>query len=96
MRRDPSDGWRGWKSATAALETFRVDFERETEEKFFLIADERDRASEISFYLHRLGGMPGHHEVGGGVRAVLKMQSAHPRRTASPDLEPRVGTADGG
>jgi hypothetical protein len=51
-RRDPSDGWRGWKSATVALETFRVEFERETEEKFFLIADERDRASEISFYLH--------------------------------------------
>ncbi|MGB9156097.1 MAG: hypothetical protein WCB20_06365, partial [Chthoniobacterales bacterium] len=61
MRRDPSDGWRGWKSATVALETFRVDFERETEEKFFLIADERDRASEISFYLHekRREG-PGH------------------------------------
>jgi hypothetical protein len=60
-RRDPSDGWRGWKSATGALETFRVDFERQTEEKFFLIADERDRASEISFYLHekRREG-PGH------------------------------------
>jgi hypothetical protein len=60
-RRDPSDGWRGWKSATGALETFRVKFEREAEEKFFLIADERDRASEISFYLHdkRRQG-PGH------------------------------------
>lgn len=51
-RRDPSDGWRGWKSATLALENFRIEFERETEEKFFLIAGERDIASEISFYLH--------------------------------------------
>ena len=60
-RRDPSDGWRGWRSATLGLENFRVDFERETQEKFFLIADERDRASEIAFYLHekRREG-PGH------------------------------------
>ena len=43
-RRDPSDGMRGWKSATLALENFRIQFERETQEKFFLIADERDRA----------------------------------------------------
>jgi 4-amino-4-deoxy-L-arabinose transferase-like glycosyltransferase len=51
-RRDPADRMRGWRSATLALENFRHDFERETGEKFFLIADERDRASEIAFYLY--------------------------------------------
>jgi Dolichyl-phosphate-mannose-protein mannosyltransferase len=51
-RRDPSDGMRGWKSATNALETLRDEVEAQTGEKFFLIADSRDRASEISFYLH--------------------------------------------
>src|SRR5438094_8479922 len=61
-RRDPSDGMRGWKSATLALENFRIGFERETQEKFFLIADERDRASEIAFYLHdKRSEGPGHH-----------------------------------
>jgi len=60
-RRDPSDGMRGWKSATLALENFRIGFERETQEKFFLIADERDRASEIAFYLHdKRSEGPGH------------------------------------
>jgi hypothetical protein len=60
-RRDPSDGMRGWKSATLALENFRIQFERETQEKFFLIADERDRASEIAFYLHdKRSEGPGH------------------------------------
>jgi Dolichyl-phosphate-mannose-protein mannosyltransferase len=60
-RRDPSDGWRGWKSATLGLEDFRVEFERETQEKFFLIADGRDTASEISFYLHdKRSEVPGH------------------------------------
>jgi len=52
---------RGWKSATLALETFRIQFERETQEKFYLIADERDRASEIAFYLHdKRSEGPGH------------------------------------
>ncbi len=60
-RRDPSDGWRGWKSATLALENFRLEFERETQEKFFLIADGRDTASEISFYLlDKRGAVAGH------------------------------------
>jgi hypothetical protein len=60
-RRDPSDGMRCWKSATLALENFRIQFERETQEKFFLIADERDRASEIAFYLHdKRSEGPGH------------------------------------
>jgi hypothetical protein len=60
-RSDPSDRMRGWKSATEALEKMRNDLEAELGEKLFLIADARDRASEISFYLHdkRVEG-PGH------------------------------------
>src|SRR5213594_2833843 len=50
-RSDPSDRMRGWKSATTALETMRNDLETKLGEKLFLIADARDRASEISFYL---------------------------------------------
>jgi Dolichyl-phosphate-mannose-protein mannosyltransferase len=50
-RRDPSDRMRGWKSATSALEKMRNDLESKLGEKLFLIADARDRASEISFYL---------------------------------------------
>ncbi|PWT80142.1 MAG: hypothetical protein C5B58_12210, partial [Acidobacteria bacterium] len=51
QRRDPSDRMRGWKSATGALERMRNDLEAKLGEKLFLIADARDRASEISFYL---------------------------------------------
>jgi hypothetical protein len=60
-RSDPSDRMRGWKSATEALEKMRNDLEAQSGEKLFLIADARDRASEISFYLHdkRVEG-PGH------------------------------------
>jgi Dolichyl-phosphate-mannose-protein mannosyltransferase len=60
-RTDPSDRMRGWKSATGALETMRADLEAQLGEKLFLIADARDRASEISFYLRdkRVEG-PGH------------------------------------
>jgi hypothetical protein len=63
-RRDPSDRLRGWKSATAAVEDLRHDLEAKLGEKLFLIADDRDRASEISFYLRekRLEG-PGHPPV---------------------------------
>jgi hypothetical protein len=52
---------RGWKSATEALEKMRHDLETQLGEKLFLIADARDRASEIAFYLHdkRVEG-PGH------------------------------------
>src|SRR6201987_5731950 len=50
-RPDPSDRMRGWKSATNALEKMRNDLEAKLGEKLFLIADARDRASEISFYL---------------------------------------------
>jgi len=50
-RRDPSDRMRGWKSATVAVEILRDDLEKKSGERLFLIADARDRASEISFYL---------------------------------------------
>src|SRR5207247_5021651 len=63
-RSDPSDRMRGWKSATSALEKIRSDLETKLGEKLFLIADARDRASEISFYLRdkRVEG-PGHPPV---------------------------------
>jgi Dolichyl-phosphate-mannose-protein mannosyltransferase len=61
QRSDPSDRMRGWKSATGALEKIRNDLEAQLDEKLFLIADGRDRASEIAFYLRdkRVEG-PGH------------------------------------
>jgi hypothetical protein len=63
-RSDPSDRMRGWKSATGAVEKMRNDLEAQLGEKLFLIADARDRASEISFYLRdkRTEG-PGHPPV---------------------------------
>jgi hypothetical protein len=63
-RSDPSDRMRGWKSATRAVEKIRGDLEAKSGEKLFLIADARDRASEISFYLRdkRAEG-PGHPPV---------------------------------
>jgi 4-amino-4-deoxy-L-arabinose transferase-like glycosyltransferase len=63
-RSDPSDRMRGWKSATSALEKMRNDLEMKLGEKLFLIADARDRASEVSFYLRdkRVEG-PGHPPV---------------------------------
>jgi hypothetical protein len=51
-RRDPSDRMRGWRSATAAVEDLRRDWENRLGEKLFLIGDDRSRASEISFYLN--------------------------------------------
>jgi 4-amino-4-deoxy-L-arabinose transferase-like glycosyltransferase len=64
QRNDPSDRMRGWKSATRALENVRNDLETKLGQKLFLIADARDRASEISFYLRdkRVEG-PGHPPV---------------------------------
>jgi hypothetical protein len=50
-RRDPSDRLRGWKAGTAAVEKLRGEWEAKLGEKLFLIADDRSRASEISFYL---------------------------------------------
>jgi len=51
FRSDPSDRWRGWKSMTAEVERIRNDLETKLGAKLFLIADERHRASVISFYL---------------------------------------------
>jgi hypothetical protein len=50
-RRDPSDRLRGWKTATSAVENLRNEWENKLGDKLFLIADDRSRASEISFYL---------------------------------------------
>ena len=63
-RSDPSDRMRGWKPMTAEVEKIRTDVETKLGEKLFLIADERHRASEISFYLRdkRAEG-PGHPPV---------------------------------
>lgn len=60
-RRDPADRMRGWKSATLAVEDLRREWENKVGEKLFLIADERDRASEIAFYLRdKTPAQPGH------------------------------------
>jgi hypothetical protein len=59
-RSDPSDRMRGWKSATEALEKMRNDLEAQLGEKLFLIADARDRASEIFVLSARqTSGRPG-------------------------------------
>ncbi len=50
-RRDPSNRVRAWKTGVTALEKLRIDLEAQLGEKLFLIADDRDRASEIAFYL---------------------------------------------
>lgn len=48
---DPSDRLRGWRATAIAVGKVRSDFERKTGQRVFLIADERDRASELAFYL---------------------------------------------
>jgi len=50
-RGDPSDRMRGWKVGAIAVEQVRAEWERNLGEKLFLIADDRSRASEVSFYL---------------------------------------------
>jgi hypothetical protein len=62
--RDPADRVRGWKSATRALQGIRAQFESKNGEQLFLIADQRDRASEMAFYFNpkRVEG-PGHPPV---------------------------------
>jgi len=62
--RDPADRVRGWKSASRAVEKIRVEFEPKIGEKVFVIADQRDRASEMAFYFNqkRTEG-PGHPPV---------------------------------
>ncbi len=62
--RDPADRVRGWKSFAEAVNKVRSDFEKRTGQPVFLIADERDRAAELAFYLpdKRVEG-PGHPPV---------------------------------
>jgi hypothetical protein len=63
-RRDPSDRLRGWKTATEGVEKLRNEWENKLGEKLFLIADDRSRASEISFYLRdRRPAEPNHPPV---------------------------------
>ena len=61
---DPSDRLRGWRATAVAVDKVRSDFEKKTGQRVFLIADERDRASELAFYLpdRRVEG-PGHPPV---------------------------------
>jgi 4-amino-4-deoxy-L-arabinose transferase-like glycosyltransferase len=61
---DPSDRLRGWRAMAEAVGKVRSEFERQSGKPVFLIADERDRASELAFYLQdrRVEG-PGHPPV---------------------------------
>ncbi len=73
-RRDPADAVRGWKSAARAVEKIRSELEPKLGEPLFVIADQRDRASEMAFYFQRETGrrsrastclhcrIAGHHE----------------------------------
>jgi hypothetical protein len=62
--RDPADRVRGWKSASRAVEKIRADLESKNGEQLFVIADQRDRASEMSFYFkHKRVEGPGHPPV---------------------------------
>jgi PIN domain nuclease of toxin-antitoxin system len=62
--RDPADRVRGWKSASGAVEKIRADLEPKIGAPVFIIADQRDRASEMAFYFNdkRVEG-PGHPPV---------------------------------
>lgn len=63
-RRDPADRMRGWRGSAQAIEQVRADVEKQLGEKIFVIADERDRASELSFYFrHKRVEGPGHPPV---------------------------------
>jgi 4-amino-4-deoxy-L-arabinose transferase-like glycosyltransferase len=91
-RKDPSSRMRGWKTATNQVEALRNDLEAKLGEKLFLIADERDRASEISFYLRdkRPEG-PGHPPVYiVESQAMVNQFSFWPRYDAFVDAPPRT------
>ena len=61
---DPSDRLRGWRSTAEAVNQVRLDFEKRTGQPVFLIADERDRAAELAFYLpEKRVAEPGHPPV---------------------------------
>ncbi len=96
-RSDPSDRMRGWKSATEALEKMRNDLEAQLGEKLFLIADARDRASEISFYLRdkRVEG-PGHPPVYiPESQDMVNQFSFWPRYDEFIELKPGIQRPDG-
>jgi len=61
---DPADRLRGWRAMSDAVAQVRKNFEAKTGEHVFLIADQRDRAAELAFYLpnKRVEG-PGHPPV---------------------------------
>jgi hypothetical protein len=59
--RDPADRVRGWKSVSRAVEKIRAELEPKIGEPVFIIADQRDRASEMAFYFnHKRVEGPGH------------------------------------
>ena len=63
-RREPADRMRGWKSAAAAVERVRGEIEAQLGERVFVIADERDRASQFAFYFRdKSAEGPGHPPV---------------------------------
>ncbi|HEX4707523.1 MAG TPA: glycosyltransferase family 39 protein [Candidatus Udaeobacter sp.] len=97
QRNDPSDRMRGWKSATRALENVRNDLETKLGQKLFLIADARDRASEISFYLRdkRVEG-PGHPPVYiPESQDMLNQFSFWPRYDEFVELKPGMPRSEG-
>jgi hypothetical protein len=49
--KDPGSRLRGWKSAAAAVDEFRRNYERETGAPVFLIANKYQTAAALSFYL---------------------------------------------
>ncbi len=59
--RDPADKMHGWRASAEAVEQVRQAVEARIGQKVFVIADQRDRASEFSFYFRdkRTEG-PGH------------------------------------
>ncbi len=59
--RDPTDRLRCWKVLSSAVAQVRKDFEAQNGQPAFLIADERDRAAELAFYLpEKRVERPGH------------------------------------
>jgi len=96
-RRDPADRMRGWKSAARAMEELRNDLEPRLGERLFLIADQRDRASEFSFYLRdqRVEG-PGHPPVYiVESQDILNQFSFWPRYDQFVEAPPNVPRPDG-
>ncbi|MEO6872571.1 MAG: glycosyltransferase family 39 protein [Chthoniobacterales bacterium] len=61
---DPTNRLRGWRALSEAVVQVRKDFEAKSGHPAFLIADQRDRASELAFYLpEKRIERPGHPRV---------------------------------